>query len=148
MSNVMQEIMDYAAKISRNELENVRPGMPLRFTEACSVNDRIWQGDLAITIANEVPSNYKKVQNVTKQLVPGTTMGSQHCLDSLDGVTMYLPQTWNEESLDGPYLVLSKERTITHPVHGDVTIPAGFEVQITYQREYNKELEKEMRARD
>jgi hypothetical protein len=97
-----------------------------------------------------VPSNYVEYKNIPKnlQLVHGSNVGSMHCLDSMDGVKMYAPNDWNEESLQGPYLILSKERTITHPKHGDVTIPAGFSVQCTYQREYDKEQQRERRTRD
>lgn len=147
-TEVMTEIMNHATKIANGEHETVRPGMPLRFTEACSTNDRIWQGDLALTIVDAVPDGYIAAKKPSLQLVLGNNSGAKHCLDSLDGVAMYTPKDWNEESLNGPCLVLSQERTVLHPVHGSVTIPAGFMVQCTYQREYDKELERERRARD
>lgn len=146
--NAINEIVEHVNKIANGKHDTLRPGMPLRFSEACVENDRIWQGDLAITIVNKKPNGYKLCKNPKLQVVPGANLGAKHCLDSLDGVNMYVPETWNEESLDGPYLRLTQERTITHPVHGDVTIPAGFSVVCTYQREYDKEQERERRARD
>jgi hypothetical protein len=147
-SVVIEEILEHARKISAGELEQVRPGMPLRFSEACTVNDRIWQGDLALTIIASMPTGYVEAKDPRVQLVPGNTVGAKHCLDSLQGVKMFLPKDWNEESLIGPYLEISEERTILHPVHGSVTIPAGFCVHCTYQREFDRELERERRARD
>lgn len=145
---IIEEMQQFVQKIVNNEHETVRPGQPVRFTEACTSGDRIWQGDLALTIVNKIPSNYRLQKNPSNQLVVGNTEGAKHCLDSLDGVKLYLPKNWNEESLQGPTLVLSKERTILHPTHGHVTIPAGFIVHCTYQREYDKEQERERRARD
>lgn len=148
MTNAIQVIVEHAAKIKNGEHDKVQPGQPLRFSEACTVNDRIWQGDLALTISNKVPEGYTKSKKKILQLVPGENIGSRHVLDSLDGVKMYIPQNWNEESLIGPYLILAQERTVEHPIHGPVTIPAGFSVHCTYQREYDKEQERERRASD
>ena len=142
------EIQKFVESIARGD-EEVKPGMPLRFTEASTVNDRIWQGDLAITIAEDsVPEGYVKQENVNLQLVPGNNIGSKHCLDSADGVECWLPENFDETSLNGPFLRLSCERTVTHPVHGDVTIPSNFCVNISYQREYDLEQARERRARD
>ncbi len=79
---------------------------------------------------------------------PGRRKGSKHCLDSLAGVKIYRPSDWSEESLAGPCLVLSAERVIMHPVHGAVTIPAGLIVGCRYQREWDREVARERRARD
>jgi hypothetical protein len=144
----MEEILDYVGKIKSGELEQVRPGMALRFTEACQDGDRIWQGDLALTICGSKPNGYELAQNPIKQLVPGTTQGSKHCVDNLENVEIYLPKNWNEESLEGPWLMTKQETTILHPVHGPVTIPAGMGVNCTYQREWDREQQRERRARD
>jgi len=153
MENAIAEITKFANRIASGE-EDVKPGTPTRFTEASTVNDRIWQGDLAITIKSVVPKSYRLISSNefiklnNNQMVHGSNQGSKHCIDSFDGVEMYIPNSWNEESLQGPFLILTKERTITHPKHGDVTIPANFCVQITYQREYDEEQKRERRARD
>jgi hypothetical protein len=50
---------------------------------------------------------------------------------------------------DGPYLELKNGATITHPVHGDVTIPECFNyIQVVYQREWDQPKLRERRARD
>lgn len=145
---IIEEMQEFVKKIANNEHETVKPGQPVRFTEACTEGDRIWQGDLALTIIKKIPNDYKLADNPSNQLVVGNTEGARHCLDSLDGVALYLPNNWNEESLQGPVLVLNQERTVLHPTHGNVTIPTGFTVHCTYQREWDKEQERERRARD
>lgn len=144
----IDEIVGKLEEIKAN-IPKIGPGNPFRFSEAATVNDRVWQGDLAITIADKVPDNYEPVncKEKDRQLVPGNTEGSKHCLDSLDGVTMYRPKNWGMESLDGPYLILNKERTIMHPTHGHITIPAGFAVHCTYQVNLD-EMERMARAKD
>ena len=142
----MQEFVDTV--VSGNH-EMIKPGQPVRFTEACVPGDRIWQGDLALTIRMSVPkTGYVLVKDAGVQLVVGNTEGAKHCLDSMEGVKFYAPMDWNEESLKGPILVLSQERTVLHPTHGNVTMPAGFIVECTYQREWDREQAREARARD
>lgn len=137
-------------KDMESHLEAVRPGLPFRFTEAATIGDGVWQGDLGLEIVAAVPADYVKAKKKSRQLVPGNTRGSKHCLDSLDGVELFYAPAWpaSAESLQGPAFVLTKERTVTHPVHGDVTIPAGFTVLCRYQREFDSELRRERRNAD
>lgn len=147
----IEKIQRHATAIAAGELENVKPGMPVSFTNACCAGDTIRQGDLYLIIVDAVPSGYvavSKPKAADKQFVPGNTEGSRHCLDSLDGVKLYRPTQWDEESLQGPCMVLTKERVVKHPKHGHVTIPAGFTVLCHYQREWEKEEQKAKRARD
>jgi hypothetical protein len=133
---------------------------PFRFSEGASVNDGWRQGDLYIKLIDKLPADAKRVElqaavhgeNPQAQLAPGNTQGSRHILDSLDGVEIYTVPPWpsQECNLAGPILVLHKERTITHPEHGHVTVPTGIPkagkptiVEITYQRD----LDAEERAR-
>lgn len=151
MSTTIERITKHAKRIASGKYEQVKPGQRVRFTEAATTNDTIRQGDLYLTIVDAVPKNYAKVEKpkaADKQLVPGNTTGARHCLDSLAGVTLYRPEKWSEESLDGPCLVLSKARTVEHPIHGAVEIPAGFTVLCRYQREFDSEQRRERRARD
>jgi hypothetical protein len=83
------------------------------------------------------------------QLVPEGGEGSRHILRHADGVELFRPSDWgSEDSLVGPIIRLGKENVIDHPRHGNVTIPAGFSVSCTYQREYDEEQKRERRARD
>lgn len=148
---MIQELEEHVKKTVNGTHDRLRAGQPYRISEAASVGDRGWQGDLRIEIVDKIPSDYVRVENpkpVDCQLVPGNNIGSRHCLDSLEGVELYRPKVWNDEVLTGPAFVLHQERTICHPTHGDVTIPAGFTVVTGYQREYDKEQQRERRARD
>lgn len=148
----VKDAVSHARTIADGEHDVVKPGMPQSFSEAACDGDMIWQGDLGIGITSGgVPKEYVKVDEIKNLcLVPGDeTIGSRHCLSSVDGVEMWIPSTWDATVLDGPYLRLSEGATITHPIHGDVSIPACFnEVQIMYQREYDVEQARERRARD
>lgn len=145
---VISEMVQFVKKIVSGE-ENVKPGQTIRITEGCVVNDRVWQGDLAITVAKEQPPvNFRKAEKVVLQLVKGETIGAKHCLESSEGVEQYLPPDSQEYMLIGPWLKLTKANSILHPIHGKVEIPAGFCVQITYQREYDEEQKAARRAKD
>lgn len=148
--NAMELVVSYAQRIARGD-ETVKPGMPACFTEACTPGDRIWQGDLSLTIVDAVPPDYVEIVDPTdadRQLVPGNTQGSRHCLRSLDGVRLFRPKNWGGESLQGPALVLEKEATIEHPTHGAVSSPAGFMILCGYQRAWDQEQRAERRAKD
>ena len=149
----IKEIVDHARSFA-DKSEDIKHGVPVRFTEASTQNDRIWQGDLAITIKDSVPSGYEpiSIEDFNKingnQLVHGSNIGSRHCIDDFNGVSVHIPKGWDAESLLGQFMELTKERTVTHPKHGNVTIPSGFCVQITYQREYDEEQKRERRVKD
>lgn len=163
MDNVLDAIQETTRRIAEGRDPKVQPGQPFRFTEAATVGDGVWQGDVGISIIGfcppvvkkpkfKAPKGYVRVENVGTalkvQLGSENTQGSSHLLDSASGVEMYHPANWDDDMTDGPIMLLTEERTITHPVHGDVTIPAGNIVKIHYQREYDRELEKERRSRD
>lgn len=152
----IREIQAHAEKI-KNGLGKVHPGQPLEFSEACTDSDCIWQGDLGLVVRENVTEKalkakgYKLAGNEWNgQLVPGQgkTEGERHCLSNPNGVKCYIPPNWNEESLDGPFMFLPNGGVVAHPVHGDVTIPAGFTVECIYQYQYDEEEKKARRARD
>ena len=131
--------------------ENIRPGMPFRIPDAWEEGDAGAQGDLVFVLRDQVPAGYVKVETPTekdRQLVRGNTQGARHCLDSLVGVELYHPADWSDESLDGPYLRVSQDRTVLHPTHGPWTIPAGLAVQCEYPRVYDQEQQRASRAKD
>ena len=149
-SSVIEKIQKHAEKIRNGEHDKIGPGVPVTMSNALVAGEGVAQGDLNIIVADAVPRDYVLIekQSNDKQLVPGNTVGAKHCLDSLSGVNLYRPEKWSEESLDGPCLVLTQERTILHPTHGAVTVPAGMTVVCHYQREWDRELANERRARD
>jgi hypothetical protein len=151
MNSTIDRILAHADAIASGNVRGVGPGTPQSFTPACVTGDAIRQGDLYLIVTDQVPDDYAKVgrpKNADRQLVPGNTEGAKHCLDSLDGIALWRPRTWDEESLQGPCLVVTEERKVLHPVHGPVTIPPGLTIVCQYQREWDKEQAKERRARD
>lgn len=147
----IERIEQHVAAARESKDPAVMPGRPERFTEAAQAGDTIPQGDLYLMIVDAVPNDYVRVTKPTaadKQLVPGNTQGARHCLDALSGVKLFRPQNWTGEDLRGPCFVLTKERTILHPTHGDVTIPAGFTVLCGYQPEFDSETRRERRNAD
>lgn len=148
--SVIEKIEKHAQLIANGGHDRITPGAPMTISAAATPGDGVWQGDLGLEIVECVPSNYVKAQKPSLQLVPGNTQGARHCLDSLAGVEMFLPPHWGDDfdSLKGPCFVLSKTRTVVHPVHGDVTIPAGFTVLCRYQRNYDAAQQREHRAYD
>lgn len=129
----------------------VYPGMPMAFSEACTAGDRIWQGDLALTIADQdTPLGFARMDKQDGQLVPGNTQGAKHVIEDMSTCEIYYPQGWDDkyDKLTGPFLRCVKETKVIHPTHGPVTIPAGMSVQCSYQRVWEQELAKERRQRD
>jgi len=150
MSEAIGEITRFAEDIKAGK-GTVQPGAPMRFPEAASVNDAIAQGDLLLKVVNSVPEGFSKIKKLTeqdRQLVVGNTIGAKHALSHLNGVTLYRPAQWNAESFIGPIFVADNEVAVTHPVHGDVTVPAGTMIACEYQKELDLIEALERRARD
>jgi hypothetical protein len=123
----------------------------MRFPDAAAEFDVGVQGDLYLTVVARVPADFVRVtapREQDKQLVPGNTQGARHCLASLDGVEIWRPENWGEDSLVGPCLMFAREGVIEHPTHGHVTVPAGMTIQCTYQREWDAEQRRERRNAD
>lgn len=143
LTNVLEMMKEKITSL-RNGDAPILPGTRETFTEACTRMDRIWQGDVAFTLKNksDMPADYVKWDNppANLQLVHGSDVGSMHCLDSMDGVEAYVPMGWDQESMKGPFLVLSENREGLHPKHGDVGLLAGTCVHVTYARELDKEM--------
>lgn len=122
----------------REQAERIRTGDPIKVSGAFGVGDDIRQGDIYITPIERavIPRNAVEVDAV-RQLAPGVTQGSRHCLSHLRGVTMR--RLKNPGVYDGPILDLSEPNTIEHPEHGHVEdLPAGC-YAVTYQRTQDAE---------
>lgn len=119
----------------QSRAESICCGEPQRFPEAANFGEHVRQGDIYITLLESVPAGAKPAKPEA-QLAPGTTKGSRHVLDSMEGVECFEHPT--KDVLQGPVLRLSQERTITHPDHGHWTLSPGT-YNITYQRAYAEE---------
>jgi hypothetical protein len=147
---VIDRITTYAAEVARGE-HSVKPGDPIHITPAAQAGDVVWQGDLGLIVSDRIPSGYLKIEKLEekhKQLVPGNTEGAKHCLSSIDGVSLHYPPNWGPASINGPAFVSTKDLSVVHPVHGDVTVPAGTVIECLYQREWDAEQARERRAAD
>lgn len=113
------------------------------FSNGASPGDAWRQGDVYVTLLDAVPAGTVQIKAI-KQLAPGNTPGSRHCLDAMLGVRAY--RLAAPGPLDGPVLLLTKERTVTHPEHGHVVLPPGV-YAVTYQRNLDV-LEREQRVLD
>jgi hypothetical protein len=80
----------------------------------------------------------EKLEGPSRQLAPGDTQGSRHCLRSLDGMTVY--RLRNPGPLDGPIVVGERGLAIDHPEHANIVIEQPVTVAITYQRAFADEL--------
>lgn len=152
IATAIDRIQAHATNISAGRNERVKPGQPERLSEAASVGDTVAQGDLYLMVVDSVPVGYKRLSRPKKsdaQLVPGTTQGARHCLSDLRAVVLHRRSDWGQgESLLGPCFTTKREVQVLHPVHGDVTIPAGFTVLCGYQREFDQEQRRERRNLD
>lgn len=147
----IEKVLNHARQIANGEHDTIRPGMPFTIPDSWQAGESVAQGDLIIEVTARKPIGYVLIEKPTEQdlqLVPGNTEGAKHCLDSFDGVQFYRHPDWNAESLDGPYFVTTEQRTITHPTHGHVHIPAGRKIRVSYQREWEAEQRRERRNQD
>lgn len=137
----------------------ISPGQSFHLTEAHSVNDCVWQGDLGLIVVNEVPNDYKLVEKPIeqdRQLVPlDGSPGSHHRLKSFNGVRLYRPKDWGESEIDlrGPCVVFEKPNAIVHESgtenpHGTVFIDVPMIIRCSYQRNLNMLEAFSHRARD
>lgn len=150
--------------------QKIKPGQPVRFSDAATIGDYGDQGDLRIELINDIGNDesfsyeyhhkddglktkvYKLQNSYNALLVPGNTIGSNHYLEDAKSCTIFYPAGWSKdasyEEYEGPILKCHHETTIKHPVHGDVTIPAGNCVFLSYQRVFDVEQMKERRQLD
>lgn len=143
--NAIEEITRHAQHI----METVGPGLPAVLNEAACAGQGGWQGDVRIEIIESIPAGCTLVKRPTerdRQLAPGTTQGSRHCIRDLKTVQFYRRDT--DSPLLGPCFVCKAETVIDHPVHGAVTIAKGHTIQIRYQREWDQEQRRERRNLD
>lgn len=149
---MIKELMAFYNKLVNGDLA-VKPGQAERISEAAACGDFCWQGDLKFTIVDKIPKDYTQIEptEADKQLVPGSTEGAKHCLNHLD-VEYYVPKEWSRSDsynkLDGPIVLFKSENVVSHNEHGNITIPAGMCIQFNYQKNFDIELQKEIRARD
>lgn len=147
MTTTMEQVMESMTC----DLDRCKPGEPATM-EALSVGEVVWQGDLGLMVVDAPPPKYVRVDtpvDADRQLVPGNTEGSKHCLSSMEGVELWRPVGWGAENmLSGPCFRTTATVTVEHPKHGNVHVPAGMTVLCGYQREWDAERARERRNAD
>jgi hypothetical protein len=152
-NSAIEKIEAHVQQIKSGTHPTVRPGMTVVLNEAASVNDCVRQGDLYVIVVEKgapedyVPANMQERDQ--RQLVLGNTNGAKHCLENLNGVNIFVPKDWNDNSLWGPYVEVTGNAPakILHPTHGPVVVAPGLCIRMRYQREWDRE-QKERRNRD
>lgn len=108
----------------------------------------IRQGDLYLTA---IDVRLVGEPHGSRQLAPGTTRGSRHVVEgecrvlSVDAdeavavLNRLVPASRGQRHFVGPLIDADGPVTITHPEHGDRTLPAGIYL-VTYQRSYFAEM--------
>lgn len=119
-----------------NHAESIRNDDAHR-VETMSVGDMWAQGDIGFASLAEIPSKAILILRPAAQLSPGNTQGSRHLVADLSAVKLY--SLADPTPLDGPIIDAPNGVTVTHPEHGDVTLPPGV-YGVIYQRAFSDEL--------
>ncbi len=129
-TETMQTIRDHGQQVADDSPRTVGE---------LSQGDHTAQGDVTFVRLDELPSNCDRVKNPDRQLAPGTTQGSRHCVRESDMCHVDFYELHNANPLQGPVLVLRQPATIEHPEHGDQSLGEGVWF-VTYQRAFAREL--------
>ena len=97
------------------------------------------QGDVNFLVLAEIPPQAKPTAPV-RQLAPGTTRGSRHCIAEADVGGVEFFAFADPQPLEGPVLKFNRQTRIEHPEHGDHLYAAGTIVAIGYQRRHADEV--------
>jgi len=106
----------------------------LREIARIEVGQAIRQGDVYLRRLAAFPAAHGN-ETPNRQLAPGTTQGSRHCVEG--EATIYAPLEMADR-LTGPVIEARGRIVITHPEHAHFALPAGF-YQVTYQRDFAQE---------
>jgi hypothetical protein len=99
------------------------------------------QGDVNFLVLDKLPVGAIEVKPV-KQLAPGTTRGSRHCIaDRCLGTTEFYRHRI-PNPLQGAILIAKSELEIEHPEHANLVFPAGTILAVGFQRQYANELKR------
>ena len=131
--------MKTIAEVSKKVIETAPVKPEIRDIKKIEVGQWAHQGDIAILKIEKMPTG-KETKD--RQLAPGATKGSRHCLADFVGVVV-VPSEADE--LTGPAIEAEKSFLVTHPEHAHYRLPAGL-YQVIYQR--NLEKEEIARVRD
>lgn len=141
----MKSLQSDAEKIRNDETATVG---------TMSVGDVVRQGDIYVVCIERLPA--KKTPTKNRQLAPGTSQGSRHCVAG--DVSVYegdkeqvadlirkaiAPKSIElHEALIGPVFESKEQIEIDHPEHGNRIVPAGC-YAVVYQRLHGEEVKRQ-----
>ncbi len=99
------------------------------------------QGDVNFLVLDKLPAD-AIASKPERQLAPGTTRGSRHCIADRCMKTTDFYQHRNPNPLQGAILVAKSELEIEHPEHANLVFPAGTILAVGFQRQYADELKR------
>lgn len=111
-----------------------------------SAGDVLRQGDIYI-VALDKPIPYGQISH-SRQLAPGDTQGSRHVAEgdceiflvgehkAIATLNRLIPATKGQQLFIGPMIHARGDVRITHPEHGDRTIPGDCSYLVTYQKAF------------
>ena len=135
--------MKSATEVVTEIQENARKSTPaLRRVEAMKVGEVVRQGDLYVTRVAKKAAHGKPTKN--RQLAVGETQGSRHV--AVGELEVFEPRE-GAGPLIGPLVLAPGRWALEHPEHGHFDLPAGT-FQVTYQRDYKRELAEIRRVSD
>lgn len=124
----LTRIQTHAEKIRNDEAHEIATASP---------GDMWAQGDIGIVCLASLPAGSVLEKKPSRQLAPGTTQGSRHCIADMSNVRLH--RLADPTPLDGPVIEAPQGCAIEHPEHGNVTLPPGV-YGVIYQRAYADEL--------
>jgi hypothetical protein len=99
------------------------------------VGQYIPQGDVNLLVVSAIPTGMRRVEKPDRQLAPGNTRGSRHCIAEAHMAHVEFYEWTDPNPLEGPGLKFLQDTLIEHPEHGDQLWPAGTIVMVGYQRQ-------------
>jgi len=119
--------------------ERINCGDP-QTIEVMYPGDAFRQGDIFIVMLESLPEAATKMDAPEgRQVAPGNTRGSRHCVEATDDVTFY--RVFDGDDLSDTIVDASSAGfTLRHPEHADVTVPCGTYRIVHQQNERNERV--------
>jgi len=146
-TKAFSEIKKVAEQIRNDELQAVG---------TVSAGDVIRQGDLYLVALGKAAITRGELLK-DRQLAPGTTQGSRHCIEGdvdlfrasnasqvAETINRLVKNAAVEPELIGPVFVTDGKCELTHPEHGKFALPAGETFAVVYQRAHADVVRRQM----
>ena len=124
----MQNTVELLKKLETEAKE--KAVQDIRFIQDIQPGQAIRQGDIYLLCVEESHPKGKRITD--RQLAPGSSMGSRHCVEG--NVEIYegvKAPAWCKSKLVGPVIIAREERfKLVHPEHAHFDMPCGTFVTI------------------